>query len=324
MKPKHLFALACGFLSVLSVGTALPAVAQSSLQSRLDSSGNRLETLTEEYNVARLRRAGLDTKLANARSDHARSEARLQAERKKLGVAVRNLYMHPTAGLNSFFQARSFGELERGRALGGKVALSADSLILKIRKARAEEAATASRLGRLRDEARREELAISARRNEAAAAYARTRQLLRQSNLGALEAARQARLGNAAAYAAQNIKFVGHVRASAMTAVQAAASQIGKPYRWGAAGPGSYDCSGLTMWAWSHAGVSLPHSSRAQYASLPHVPMSQLAPGDLVFRGSPIHHVGIYKGGGVVIAAPHTGQNVREDSVSGYYLAARP
>jgi cell wall-associated NlpC family hydrolase len=179
-------------------------------------------------------------------------------------------------------------------------------------------------LGRLRDEARREELAISARRNEAAAAYARTRQLLRQANLGALEAARQARLGNAAAYAAQNIKFVGHVRASAMTAVQAAASQIGKPYRWGAAGPGSYDCSGLTMWAWSHAGVSLPHSSRAQYASLPHVPMSQLAPGDLVFRGSPIHHVGIYKGGGVVIAAPHTGQNVREDSVSGYYLAARP
>jgi peptidoglycan DL-endopeptidase CwlO len=114
------------------------------------------------------------------------------------------------------------------------------------------------------------------------------------------------------------------VRASAAAAVRAAASQIGKPYRWGAAGPDAYDCSGLTMWAWAQAGVSLPHSSRAQYSSLPHVSMSQLAPGDLVFRGSPIHHVGIYKGGGVVIHAPHTGQTVREDSVSGYSMAARP
>jgi cell wall-associated NlpC family hydrolase len=52
--------------------------------------------------------------------------------------------------------------------------------------------------------------------------------------------------------------------------------------------------------------------------------MSQLAPGDLVFRGNPIHHVGIYKGGGVVIHAPQSGQNVREDSVSGYSMAARP
>jgi cell wall-associated NlpC family hydrolase len=232
--------------------------------------------------------------------------------------------MHPAAGIGQFFQVRSFGELERKQALGGHVALSADGLILKIRKAQAEARAATNTLHRLRDEARRDELAIARERTAATAAYARTQQLLRQANLGALEAARQRRLDAAGQLAASLIRFPGPVRPSAAAAVRAAASQIGKPYRWGAAGPDSYDCSGLTMWAWAHAGVSLPHSSRAQYASLPHVSMSALAPGDLVFRGNPIHHVGIYKGGGVVIAAPHTGQNVREDSVGGYTMAARP
>jgi cell wall-associated NlpC family hydrolase len=125
---------------------------------------------------------------------------------------------------------------------------------------------------------------------------------------------------------ASNIHTAGPVRKGAGGAVAAAASQIGKPYRWGGAGPDSYDCSGLTMWAWARAGVSLPHSSKAQYASLPHVSLSQLAPGDLIFYGRPIHHVGIYKGGGVMIAAPRSGQTVREESI--YYSrpvgAARP
>ncbi len=304
--------------------SAAPAAASPSLSEQLDNAGTHLEQVTERYNQARLRRAGLDGKLARAQDSLDRSEARLAEQRKKLGVAVRALYMHPAAGISQFFEARTFSELERKQALGGRVALSADGLILKIRKAQAEARAATNSLRRLRDEARRDEQAIARERSAAASAFARTRQLLAQANLGALEAARRRRIDAAGELAASLIKFPGPVRASAAAAVRAAASQLGKPYRWGAAGPDSYDCSGLTMWAWRHGGVSLPHSSRAQYASLPHVSMSALAPGDLVFRGSPIHHVGIYKGGGVVIAAPHTGQNVREDSVAGYTMAARP
>ena len=77
---------------------------------------------------------------------------------------------------------------------------------------------------------------------------------------------------------------------------------------------------------WGKAGVSLPHSSGAQYASLPHVGRAQLRAGDLVFFGSPIHHVGIYEGGGVMINAPETGENVRRDSIAraDYAGAARP
>lgn len=94
-------------------------------------------------------------------------------------------------------------------------------------------------------------------------------------------------------------------------AVRFAYSQLGKPYRWGASGPGSYDCSGLTMAAWRAAGVYLPHSSRAQYSSGTRVSSSQLQPGDLVFYGPPIHHVGIYIGGGRMISSPHTGTVVK-------------
>ena len=94
-------------------------------------------------------------------------------------------------------------------------------------------------------------------------------------------------------------------------AVDAALSQVGKPYRYGAAGPDSYDCSGLTMWAWAKAGVSLPHSSRMQYSVTDRVSRADVRPGDLLFFGSPIHHVGMYVGDGQMVEAPYTGEYVR-------------
>jgi cell wall-associated NlpC family hydrolase len=98
-------------------------------------------------------------------------------------------------------------------------------------------------------------------------------------------------------------------------AIAAAQAQLGKPYEWGGAGPDTFDCSGLTAWAWKAAGVYLPHSSMAQYQMLPFVPVDKLAPGDLVFYGSDIHHVGLYIGNGQMIEAPHTGANVRYASI---------
>ena len=112
----------------------------------------------------------------------------------------------------------------------------------------------------------------------------------------------------------------------AQAAVDAALSQLGKPYVWAAAGPDSYDCSGLTMWAWAHAGVSLPHNSGMQYAATPRVDRSDWQPGDLLFFGSPIHHVGMYIGNGQMVEAPYTGAQVRVNSAirSDYVGAGRP
>jgi cell wall-associated NlpC family hydrolase len=95
-------------------------------------------------------------------------------------------------------------------------------------------------------------------------------------------------------------------------AIAAARSVLGVPYVAFQASPSrGFDCSGLTMWAWAQAGVSLPHYSKAQYASNPHVAKNDAQPGDLVFFYSPISHVGLYVGGGMMIDAPHTGATVR-------------
>ena len=103
--------------------------------------------------------------------------------------------------------------------------------------------------------------------------------------------------------------------AGASGAVAAAMSMQGVPYRWAGADPSGFDCSGLMMWAWARAGRSLPHSSAAQYGATRRVSSSDLQPGDLVFYGSPIHHVGMYIGGGQIVHAPHSGDVVRVASM---------
>ena len=97
---------------------------------------------------------------------------------------------------------------------------------------------------------------------------------------------------------------------NAGAAVSYAMAQVGDAYVYGAAGPDAFDCSGLTMMAWAQAGVSLPHSSSAQYSSGPHIPASELQPGDLVFYYSPISHVGMYIGNGMIVHAANPSSGV--------------
>ncbi|MEV3999299.1 NlpC/P60 family protein [Streptomyces halstedii] len=94
-----------------------------------------------------------------------------------------------------------------------------------------------------------------------------------------------------------------------------ARAQIGKPYVWGATGPSSYDCSGLTQAAWKEAGVTLPRTTWDQVKVGTRVATADLQPGDLVFFYDDISHVGIYKGDGMMIHAPKPGANVREESI---------
>ena len=94
-------------------------------------------------------------------------------------------------------------------------------------------------------------------------------------------------------------------------ALNYALDQLGDPYAWGADGPGSFDCSGLTMAAWRQAGVSLSHSSRAQYSEGQRVRKSALRPGDLVFYYDPISHVALYMGDGRIVHASRPGNPVK-------------
>ena len=112
----------------------------------------------------------------------------------------------------------------------------------------------------------------------------------------------------------------------AAAAVSYAMAQVGKAYVWGAAGPSSFDCSGLTMAAWGQAGVSLPHSSSAQMGSGTPVSESQLQPGDLVFYYSPVSHVGMYIGNGKIVNALNPSVGVKISGVNDmpYSGAVRP
>ena len=111
-------------------------------------------------------------------------------------------------------------------------------------------------------------------------------------------------------------KTAGAVSGRAGKALQFALKQIGDKYVFGADGMTYWDCSGLTMRAFQTAGVSLPHSSRAQFNYGKSVKRSNLAPGDLVFFGRPISHVGIYLGGGKMVHAPRSGSRVKVASAS--------
>ena len=102
--------------------------------------------------------------------------------------------------------------------------------------------------------------------------------------------------------------------------VSIAMHYLGTPYVWGGASPSGFDCSGLVMYVFSQVGVSLPHSSYAQYGMGSPVSRDQLQPGDLVFFDG-LGHVGIYVGGGSFIHAPHTGDVVRISSLSGWYAS---
>ena len=118
----------------------------------------------------------------------------------------------------------------------------------------------------------------------------------------------------------------------AAAAIAFARAQIGDPYQWGAAGPDKWDCSGLTMRAWQAGGVSLPHYSAGQYDASTPIAEGDLQPGDLVFWGSSsspssIYHVALYTGGGMIVHAPRTGEDVAEVPID-YWISpnffARP
>ena len=174
--------------------------------------------------------------------------------------------------------------------------------------------------------------ASQARRNSLAGQLASA-----QAHTAALKSARQAALAAEAAAAAKAAAAAAGAEGSTTapswawssgasatqgdTAANWALSQLGKPYQWGAAGPDTYDCSGLTMEAWARAGVALLHYTGYQWEEGPHVPLDELQRGDLLFYATDnsdpatIHHVGIYIGNGMMVDAPYTGAFVRIDSI---------
>lgn len=221
---------------------------------------------------------------------------------------------------------------------------AADKLLVKLdaleRRTKGELAALVAQAERdaAAAEARREREALARRQREARAELERRRSALEDrlrrgtsagaggSGNGAFDTL-PAVARSAAGSSAPRARSLSELEADAGTApavasspgasnaVRLALAQLGKPYIWGAEGPSGFDCSGLMLYAWRQSGGSLPRTSRAQYSATRRVSMSQIQPGDLVFFGRPIHHVGMYIGDGKMVEASRRGVPVRVRSV---------
>ena len=210
--------------------------------------------------------------------------------------------------------------------------LSRAAMLVQLNAARSQEMhqliAAARQLSGAQESARRTQQTIAALNNQAKAKAATIGKALnqRKSLLATLTAQQQATVLNAASPGGTG----GSVPASnpvpantnAGRAVAFAYAQLGCPYVFGGTGPCSagYDCSGLVQAAWAAAGVAIPRDTYSQWAALPHVPLSQIQPGDLIYFAG-VSHVGMYVGGGYIIDAPIPGQNVQKVALSGWYAA---
>ena len=210
-------------------------------------------------------------------------------------------------------RAAAAAAAQRAQSLSDAVAAKRDEVVTALAKAQHTSIALASqRQAALEAIARKKAAEEARKRREAAAAKA------------AAEAAKNQGSDSSGSTSTTNSDPAVPKGSGVAAAIAYAKAQLGKPYLWAAAGPDRFDCSGLTMMAWRQGGIYLPHFSGAQYDRTTPVSISNAKPGDLLFwsyngRPSGIHHVALYIGGGTFIEAPHTGANVRYNTLDNFY-----
>jgi cell wall-associated NlpC family hydrolase len=332
------------------------------VQAAIDRMHARVESLVEDYNEVRVALARTRTEQARTRRQVVEARRQLRAAKRLLGRRLWTIYtggapstLGQLLGADSIHDALVTTKYQEQVVGADRAALDrVDRLRRQVEGLAARLAAQAERQERLQArlaaKRRQIESRLAAQRRylerlgralrRAVVEERRRQERLRRLALArrlAAERAARARAARARAAAGASRSWAGSGGAGAPSgaaarAVAFARAQLGKPYLWGASGPSSYDCSGLTMAAYRHAGVWLPRVSRAQWGAGPHVALGDLAPGDLVFfahnAGDPgtIHHVGMYIGGGAMIEAPYSGARVRVGSIGrrDYIGAVRP
>jgi peptidoglycan DL-endopeptidase CwlO len=311
-----------GLACTLGMTATSPAEAKPDIkdvQAKVDKLYRDADQATENFNEAKLRLDALKQELASLRADQRRQDAALTAIREQL----RDSMLQQFEGSNLSAVGQVFIADDPKAFLGQLSTISAyDSL----QSGLYHDYATQLDALRLRREATEKRAAdVAATEKKLAANKKAVEDKLADAKglLDKLKAdEREAIVSRGEMRVPSDVPASGRAAA----AVQYAMAQVGDAYVWAAAGPDAFDCSGLTMSAWAAAGVSLPHSSRAQYSSGTHVSEGDLQPGDLVFYYSPISHVGMYIGNGMIVNALNPSQGVRVTSLHSmpYVGAVRP
>ncbi|MGW2472113.1 NlpC/P60 family protein [Streptomyces sp. NPDC001665] len=291
-----------------------PAPTAKQVRAQVDRLYREAEVATEKYNGAKSEATAAAKSVDALRDEAARRTARLNTARDVLGAYAAAQYrsggIDPSVQLalssdpDQYLRRATYAE-RAGERRAAEVR-SVRRQVAEIAQVRAEAA------GKLTELASRQ-AALKEHRATVRAKLAEARRLLARltpAERASYDASEEGRgAGHADRSAPRSTTAAPNTRAA--QAVAFAYNSLGKPYVWGATGPNSFDCSGLTQAAWRAAGVSLPRTTYTQINAGQRVPRSQLAPGDLVFFYSGISHVGLYIGNGRMIHAPRPGAPVR-------------
>ncbi len=337
---------------VLSALVVVPATSSATpTEDQLDSAKARyaelnqeLSQLVEEYNAASVELQRTKDELAEAQAAEAEASSQAAAAIEQLEGRVTGAYMEAGSELEVLFESGDFGDfsdrvefLDQLQQQDADLAARAENASQRALWAQETLDGLIERQQELieRQQQKQEQIegAIESQRDmisDLEQQLERERQLAREAAQAAAEEALGGGGGGDDASPPPSGGGNPPINGSgAAAAIAAAKSVIGTQYHWGGASPSTgFDCSGLTLWSWAHGGVSLPHSSSAQYAATPRVDRGSLQPGDLLFFYSPISHVSMYLGGSSMIDASHPGPGgqVKIQSVywGSYVGAGRP
>ncbi|MEW1776007.1 NlpC/P60 family protein [Streptomyces sp. NPDC086777] len=294
------------------------------IQDQLNGLYRQAEVATEAYDAAGVKATEQEKRLASLHEDLARTESRLADLHDLAGAAARTQYRggnldstglqlllgdHPEHALDDAAQARqalrdvvtvSESQANARAELGRQTDAAAEKL-RELKNARADKAEAKQKI---------EQRIAEAEQIEAGLKKEQTSKLAQLEKQEAKEAeARWTGPGSGGSTATGSVHGRTKVSGAAGKAVDFALAQIGKPYVWGAVGPSSYDCSGLTSTAWAAAGHPIPRTSQAQWQGLTRVSLSSVQPGDLIIYYDATH-VGMYIGDGQIVHAPRPGRTV--------------
>ena len=292
-----------------------------SVKSQITTLDKQVEVATEDYNAASDKHAKLAAERDRAAGRVAKAEKRIGTLQKHLGTRAQGMYRAGQLGfLDVLLGAKSFEQMARTWDLLKQLNVSDASAVSEMKVARIEAEKARKEYSAKAASAKKQVDIMSSKRRSIVSQLATRKAKLSglESEIAILERQDEARLAATAqtwtrrpGRGSGGRVFPPPTRAPRSEIMTIARRYLGAPYVWGADGPNTFDCSGFTMFVYRQVGVSLPHSSRAQINVGQRVSRNDLQPGDLVFFGSPIHHVGIYAGGGMMIHAPHSGDLVK-------------
>ncbi|MFI5985676.1 NlpC/P60 family protein [Streptomyces sp. NPDC051555] len=297
--------------------SAAPADPPGGSRAQVDRLFEEAEQATERFNAAGERSAKLRAEVLRAQDAVARGQDRINTMRGVLGSFAGAQYK--SGGLDPAVELMLSEDpdeyLDKASALDrltGRQTRQLDELREEQRKLDQERRVASGKLAEL-DELRAD---TARQKRSVTAKLAAARRLL--NAMPTEERASFERSSRSGGRADELPELPGSGAASsgrAATAVMAARAAIGRPYVWGATGPSGFDCSGLMVWSYRQAGVSLPRTSQEQRHAGRRVSLSEARPGDLVTYRSDASHVGMYVGNGQVVHAPYPGAAVRYDPV---------